>query len=221
LYTFHWLIMTNKSLVLKHLTAANDYLADPVPLRGSDIDRFTKQHGLHLSETGFILGINTAGLYTKKNSEKRLPSSLSILLRIFSSFPAYMPKLAPPTAEELVEKIISIDSTFKKSHLGPLMGLETNSTFRLFNEGPDKASLTVRHLMFIIDAIVTDYPHEWPVIREIIETEAASRQVIPPSTVWARGGWTKHIRAERSASDPNSQSTAKPLKRRVEEPKAE
>lgn len=202
--------MQDKSLVLKHLTPANDYLANPVQLCGSDISRFTKLNGLHLSEAGFALGINSAGLYAKANSETQLSSTLSILLRMFSVFPQYMPHLVPPPPEELVAKIQAIDPTFKKRFIGPLLGLNVNSSFRIMREGSEKASVTARHLMWVIDQVVTHTPEEWPAIRAIVEIEAESRQ-IPPGEVWMKGGWKKN--QEPKAPGKAAKSTAKPLKR--------
>lgn len=203
--------MQDKSLVLKRLTPANDYMAEAVQLRGSDISRFTKLNGLHLSEAGFALGINTAGLYAKTSSEKQLSSTLSILLRMFSAFPQYMPHLVPPPPEELVQKIQAIDPSFKKRYIGPLLGLNVNSSFRIMREGPEKASVTARHLMWVIDQVVSNTPEEWPTIRAIIEIEAQSRE-IPEGEVWMKGGWKKHL-LRAKAEGKTAKSTAKPLKR--------
>lgn len=226
--------MRSKPRLANLLPPDSKHMGEPITLTGSDIGDFAKSNGsseMHLTEISLALGINTAALYTKKKSAQRLSSSVSLLLRMYSAFPDYVPRLLIPAAEELTQKIIKIDPSFKKSHTGPLLGLETNSSFRLIKDS-DKASQTVKNMIYLIDKLITDDPQNWFVVKEIVELEARARQIDPPDSVWPRGGWTRstgrpskndtplitakpprHRTTTDDAAEPIP-STAKPLKRK-------
>lgn len=199
--------MSDDTIISKRLTPATRHMGQPIALRGSDIEQFALQHSLHTSDTGLALGINTSGLYSKKNSETRLPSTISIMLRLYTVFPEHMPRIVPPDVDTVIEKITAIDPSFKKSHLGPLLGLETNSSFRFINDGIGKASQTVKNLLYIIDRIITEAPSEWFAIKAVIEIEAESRLVSPPESVWARGGWTRTLKGLPPRRGPNKKNS--------------
>lgn len=195
-------------------------MADPTLLTGSNISQFANAQNLHLIELGMAFGVNTAALYTKKSANS-LNSTLSLLVRLYSAFPEHLPRFKTPTYESLIKKILEIDPSFKPTYLGPLLGLEINSSFRLKSTGLEVSSPTVRSMAQLIDTLITEDPDNWFVIKNAVEIEAKARQVFPPEKIWQQGGWKKSAnkdavsKAEKSegAAQPAT-STAQPLHRR-------
>ncbi len=201
--------MTQPERSLASLVAEqNKDMALPVRLTGEDIGRFTDRFELHLTEISMALGINTAALYTKKKSTDRLSSSVCLLLRLYAAFPSHVPRVVIPDADKLIEKISQIDPSFKKGYLGPLLGLETNSSFRLVKDSRS-ASQTVQYLIFLIDKLLDESPDNWEIIKQAVEVEAESRSIIPASSVWPNGGWSRATRSESNSPDK------KPIKRQT------
>lgn len=168
-------------------------MADPALLTGTNISQFAEAQNLHLIELGMAFGVNTAALYTKKGAAT-LNSTLSLLVRLFSAFPEHLPRFKTPSYDLLIEKITSIDPSFKPTHLGPLLGLEINSSFRLKKEGLDGSSPTVRSLAQLIYILITADPSNWFAIKSAVETEAKARKITPADKVWQQGGWKKGIK---------------------------
>lgn len=169
------------------------HLSKPVPITGSDISKVTETHDLHLTEVSLMLGLNTSSLYEKKKKDDIQPANISILLRLYTALPQYIPKLVPPPIENLILKIQDIDPNFDRSWIGILLGLEKNSSFRLRREGIDHGAQTTKVLSDLIYKIITDDPKNWFLIREVIETESAARQINPAEKVWTDGGWNRSL----------------------------
>lgn len=220
-------IMTAKSPLENRLSRELTMFGEPNLLNGAHIQRMIDLKELHLTEVGMALGVNTAALYTKKGKADPCASSISILLRLYAAFPEALPKLPLPDVEEFMAKIMAIDPEFKKSHLGPLLGLETNSSFRL-HKGFDKASQTAKILVHVINKLIDEDPSNWWVIRDAVQIEAEASSIDPPRSVWTKGGWSRgRVKLEgvvtkkvprRSTPKPESKApapskTAKPLKR--------
>jgi hypothetical protein len=167
-------------------------MAQPIPIDGKNIKRFGDTHTLHLTELCMALGINTAALYTKKNCDDRLSSSVCVLMRLYSAFPELIPRMVSPPAISVIEKITAIDPSFKRGHLGPLLGLETNSSFRLANNS-SKSSQTVKNLLYVIDKLISKDERNWFVIKDAVEIEAKARNIDPPEKVWGSGGWSRSM----------------------------
>lgn len=164
-------------------------LAQPTQLDGEDIDLLPQNFGLHLTEIGMALGINNAALYSKKSSSDKLSSSVSILLRLYAAFPQYLPRITPPLPEELVDLVQQADPDFPGYSLGPLLGLETNSAYRILREGFDKSAQTTKALAWLIGQILKNNPSDFAVIKEAVELEAAGCSIKPVEQVWKTGGW--------------------------------
>ena len=206
-------------------------MGEPVLLTGTEINTFSVANKLHLIETSMALGVNTAALYTKKSAE-RMNSTLSLLLRIYSAFPEHLPRFKSPNVLTLIAQIKSIDRTFKLTHLGPMLGLERNSSTRIRKEGMHESSPMVQQLAQLISLVIQDDPNNWFIIKEAVEIEARARDISPVSRVWKEGGWSgKRKRAsevkasnaakgkaaaEATAETPPAKpaSTVKPLVRR-------
>lgn len=218
--------MTMKSALVNKLPDESKYMGDPVPITGHEIERFTTLHNLHLTDFSFIVGVNTASVYTKKKFSTPLAPSVCIMLRLYSAFPELLPITKAPDSEELIAKIRSIDPTFMRSHFGPLLGLATNSSFRL-HKGTERSSQVVRRLMFLIDQLITANPKNWEIIKNAVEIEATASSIIPSSKVWSDGGWAKSRRASKPNEGVTSRrpkirkesTTAKPLIRKTAKPK--
>lgn len=190
----------NKSLKERTSPEFASFLS-PSLLHGNDLKVLQKCLRLAPAELVSVLGVNSTGLYNKaKNGEKELTASLSILVRICGVYTECIPLHRPPELAELSAKIRTIDPTFKAPHLGPLLGCEQSQYFRLQKEGLDKASQTVRNLIYMIDRIITADPSNWFSIKHLVEVEAESRLVQPPESVWKKGGWKRHLAKTRADS---------------------
>lgn len=183
-------------------------LSRPVPVMGSDISKVSETFGLHLSEIGLMTGLNTSALYEKKKKNDAQPANISILLRLYAALPEYVSSIKPPPIEELIQKIQDVDPDFEKSSIGMLLGLEKNSSFRLRRDGLESGSQTTKVLSHLINQIITNEPLDWYLIKEIVETESAAREISPPESIWTEGGWDKNIDspAQPSKSTPARKS---------------
>ncbi|MBC7198361.1 MAG: hypothetical protein H5U32_03830 [Pseudomonas balearica] len=204
-------------------------MGEATPLTGTEISTFTRSHNLHLIEASMALGVNTAALYTKKGA-KSINSTLSLLLRIYSAFPEHLPRIKAPEVHELIARIKAIDPTFKLTHLGPLLGLERNSSTRIKKAGIHASNPMVQSLAQVISLAMADDPNNWFIIKEFVELEAKARGITPASKVWREGGWggkSKPSDSDDSSSskklgnpgkggkaEPKTSTTAKPLVRR-------
>ena len=164
------------------------------------------------------LGVNTAALYTKKGADS-MNSTLSLLLRLFSAFPKYLPRIKAPDVKDLLERIKEIDPSFRITHLGPLLGMEKNSSSRIKNAGLDSSNPSVQSLASLINMIINENPNNWFLIKEAVELEARARGIVPAERVWREGGWSMKkppqiTQPVGNDSDPKVSKTAKPLVRR-------
>lgn len=210
-----------KQALAEKLAPELSIMGKPTLLTGTEISEFTRSNNLHLIEASMALGVNTAALYTKK-SEDSLNSTLSLLLRLFSAFPDYLPRIQPPDVKVLISKIKEIDPSFKQTHLGPLLGLERNSSTRIKRDGLDNSKPMVQSLAQLIDLLITDNPQNWFLIKAVVEIEAEARSITPASSVWRDAGWsiskesepaTSPKAPEAGSSKANLAGTAKPIVR--------
>ncbi|MDU4254452.1 hypothetical protein [Pseudomonas sp.] len=183
-------------------------MGEPVLLTGTEINTFAVANKLHLIETSMALGVNTAALYTKKSAEQ-MNSTLSLLLRIYSAFPEHLPRFKSPDVHILIAKIKTIDPTFKLTHLGPMLGLERNSSTRIKKEGLQASSPMVQQLAQLISLAIWADPQNWFVIKEAVELEAKARDITPTARVWREGGWSgKRKRASELKADSTPKAKA-------------
>lgn len=184
-------------------------MADPNLLTGANISQFAAAaQNLHLIELSMALGVNTAALYTKKGATT-LNSTLSLLLRLYAAFPEHLPRFKTPSYESLMGQIVEIDPNFKPPNLGPLLGLEINSSFRFKSTGLEGASPTVRSLAYLIQLLISEDPDNWWAIKNAVEIEAKARQLIPAEKVWHQGGWKKFMPSEPTPATSASKKEAK------------
>lgn len=179
------------------------HIAKPVPITGSDISKITETFGLHLTEASLMLGQNTSSLYEKKKKDAQQPANISILLRLYTAMPEYMPILQPPAIDDLIKKIQSIDPSFDRSWIGILLGLEKNSSFRLRRESINRGSQTTKVLSYLIYKMITDNPNNWFLIKEAVETESAARKITPAESIWTEGGWNRNLEEENPEKTKN------------------
>jgi len=185
-------------------------LSEPITLKGTQIDRIIQHNDLHLTEISMALGVNTAALYSKKSEPKDLQSSVSLLLRLFSAFPDKLPRIPTISLAELGGMIEAIDPSFTSSYsIGPLLGLETNSSYRFTKSGFNKTTQTTKVLAWLIHTLLKENPENWWVIKEVVETEAAARKINPPASVWKQGGWNKYKRND-AQSEKTPQTSSEP-----------
>ncbi len=178
-----------KTVQYNHLA----HLAKPIQITGSDISKVSETFGLHLSEIGLMMGLNTSALYEKKKKNDAQPANISILLRLYTAMPEYISTIEPPDINDLIEKIQDIDPDFEVSSIGMMLGLEKNSSFRLRRDGLGNSSQTTKMLSYLINKMITDDRLNWFLIKEIIELESAAREISPPESIWTEGGWDKKI----------------------------
>jgi len=177
----------------------------PVPLNGGDIGVMNERWKLHLTEISAALGIHTAALYSKKSSPQPLKSSVSLLLRLYAAFENKIHRVTPPDPTELINLIRQAEPEFEDYSIGPLLGLETNSSYRFLAKGLDKAAQTTRVLAWLTHDLLTEDLGNWQLIKNIVELEAAARGIEPPSSVWKNGGWSKSAAlAEETKPSPRS-----------------
>lgn len=182
-------------------------LCRPDILQGEDIDLLPQHCNLHLSEVGMALGVNTSALYSKKSAASRVNSSVSLLLRLYASFSHMIPRITPPDAETFLEKIRLVEPGFAKYSLGPLVGIEANSSYRLIEKNFVGASQTTRVLVWLIDKILDEDPNNWALIKAAVEVEAEARNIMPPSSVWKSGGWQRN-KSLKNAKTPGKKTDA-------------
>lgn len=208
-----------KQVLIEKLAPDLAIMGEATPLTGTEISTFTRSHNLHLIEASMALGVNTAALYTKKSADS-INSTLSVLLRLYSAFPEHLPRIKAPEVYELLKRIKEIDPSFKVTHLGPLLGLEKNSSSRVKKAGLHASNPMVQSLAQLISLVINDDPENWFLIKEAVELEARARDIIPASRVWREGGWSASAKAQDSKTSKTSHSetkaskTAKPLVRR-------
>lgn len=179
----------NKDSLFARMPPGLRRLAEPTALHGEDIALVPEQFGLHLTEIGMGLGINTAALYGKKATPAKINSTVAILLRLYAAFPEFIPRIEPPEPEALFNLISELDPKFKTYYLGPLLGLETNSSYRINREGFTGCAQTTRALAALIYRLLRVDPSNFSLIREAVELEAQASGISPASEIWKRGGW--------------------------------
>ncbi|MDZ5605221.1 hypothetical protein SJI00_20830 [Pseudomonas sp. RP23018S] len=182
--------MTKKTLS-SSVTAENESLSRPTVLRGSDLDQFSSRQGLGLIERSTAFGVNTAAMYGVKNADQTLKAPLSILLRLYAAFTDKLPKTWTPEFEDLLALINKIDPDFKSYQIGPLLGLDKNSTYRIKKDGIANSKESTKILASLIFRLLQENPDVWPIIRQAVDVEAEARGV-PVGEIWVKGKWNKH-----------------------------
>lgn len=164
-------------------------LASSIRVPGNTIGTFRQLRNLHAAELAHLMGANSSALYNRAASSNTLTAGTSVLLRCYAVLPEYAQPLFVPTPADLVEAIKKIQKDFTPAHLGPLLGLEPNSSRRL-RKNFNHASQSVKVLAHFIWQAIHDNPSNWWIIKACIETEAMARGIEPGYKVWTDGGWT-------------------------------
>jgi hypothetical protein len=182
--------VTKKNL-RSRISAENESLAQPIVLRGSDLDHFSSLQHLGLIERSTAFGVNTAAMYGVKNADQTLKAPLAILLRLYAAFSDKLPRTWTPEFEDLLALINKIDPGFKSYQIGPLLGLDKNSTYRIKKDGIANSKESTKILASLIYRLLEESPEAWPIIKEAVDIEAAARGV-PAGEIWVKGKWQKH-----------------------------
>lgn len=182
--------MTKKNLSSR-ISAENESLAQPIVLRGSNLDHFSSVQDLGLIERSTAFGVNTAAMYGVKNADQTLKAPLAILLRLYAAFTDKLPRTWTPEFEDLLALINKIDPSFKSYQIGPLLGLDKNSTYRIKKDGIANSKESTKILASLIYRLLEESPDVWPIIKEVVDIEAEARGV-PAGEIWVKGKWHKH-----------------------------
>lgn len=193
------------------LVPGTESFANPNILTGTDIKTFITANNLSQLEGSSALGINGSALYTKQGAD-RIGATISILVRLYCAFPQHIPRTLLPTVDEFVTSIQKIDPSFKMSHLGPLLGLEKNSSHRFNNQGFDSATPMVKALIILIMKIVKEAPEHWDIIKSVVELEATAHSVIPKETIWTTTRWRRAIKENNPAPKGKISSSGSPTR---------
>lgn len=181
----------------------------PIALTGKDIRQFGDYFGLSLTEIGMAMGLNTTALYGKKREAKPLSAHLSVLLRLWCIFPQHIPRVQPPSIEDLIARIQEIEPDFMPYSIGPTLGLETNSGYRLIEGGLDDANQSTRILVWLIYTVLAENKANWEVIKEALYTQARANHIEQPETIWKKGGWSRHAKKVEAAAGKSKPTAAK------------
>jgi len=188
--------------------------ADKKALTGAQMKKFLDHYGLKLTESGHALGINTSALYGKKKAQEPLHPSVSLLLRLYTQFDHMLPRIKPPSTDELIDIIQAAEPGLPRYAIGPLLGLEPTSGHRLNTNGLDTAAQSTRILAWLIHTLLKQSLKNWDTIKSALIVEAMARNTPNPENVLREGGWNKNppnLPSQRAsnASDTDSNEPAK------------
>lgn len=186
----------------------NQSLGQPIVLRGSNLDQFASTQQLGLIERSTAFGVNTAAMYGVKNGDAPLKAPLAILLRLYAAFPDKLPRTWTPTFTEFWLQIKKVDPEFKEYQVGPLLGMDKNSIYRIRKDGFESSKESTKILVLLIYRLLIEDPESWHVIKDAVETEAVSRDLVPDE-IWKRGKWQKH------ETDSTSVTKKEPGRRKI------
>jgi hypothetical protein len=155
-----------------------------------ELEGFKDQFGLTGSEFYWVLGMQVKSYFRAKSKErkhKRLDAPTSILLRYLWRQPKdislFIPKIM--SGQEMLDYIQEIDPTFKKTHLGPLMGGAHVVSYHLIDKG-------MRPLARRLSAIFAEQKERrddfYRILRNCVEEEVTTRG-IDVETFWQEGNW--------------------------------
>lgn len=170
------------------VTAGNETLATPTLLRGSNLDQFASTENLGLVELSAAIGMNTSAMYQLKNKDLPLKTPLAILLRLYAAFPETIPRMWTPSFTEFYNLIRKAVPDFQEYSVGPLLGIDKNSIYRIRQEGFDECKDATKILVLLIYRLLTEDLKNWSVIKEIVELEAKARN-LDPELIWKKGSW--------------------------------
>lgn len=205
-------------LKIKILNTLKEF-ASTRALTGVDMKRLMTHYDLSLTEQGHALGVNTSAMYSK-NGANVLDPNLSILLRLYAAFEEKLPRLTPPDIDDLIAKIMEADPDITPHSIGPILGYDLSSGYRLRKNGIATANPTTRVLAWLIYDLLNEDIGNWFYIKETILTEAKARGHSDPQHVLRQGGWGKFKPKVLGASDDEGKTglIKKPLVRRSKKP---
>jgi hypothetical protein len=155
-----------------------------------ELDGFKTQFDLSGSEFYYVLGLQVKSYFrakSKERKEKRLDAPTSILLRYLWRQPKdislFIPKIM--TGQEMLDYIQGIDPTFKKTHLGPLMGGAHVVSYHLIDKGMRPLA---RRLSAIFAEQIERRDDFYRILRNCVEEEVTARGV-DLETFWREGNW--------------------------------
>lgn len=161
-------------------------------LNGKHMERLLTHYNLKLTEKSNAMGINSSALYGKSKADEQLKTNASILLRLYSVFEDYIPRIQPPDVRDLIAKIQEVEPEFPDYAIGTLLGLEPTSGYRLIEIGFDDSIQTTRVLAWLIYKLLCDDSSNWSIIKTVVFCEAAARGIDPPESVLKSGGWNRN-----------------------------
>ena len=197
------------------VTPGNETLATPTLLRGSNLDQFASTENLGLVELSAAIGMNTSALYQLKNKDLPLKTPLAILLRLYASFPKTIPRMWTPTFIEFYLLVRKAAPDFQEYSVGPLLGIDKNSIYRIRQEGFDECKDATKILVLLIYRLLTENLKNWGVIKDIVELEAKSRG-LDPELIWKKGSWKQE--SKKPTSKPRSPTRTPQPKESVTKP---
>ncbi|WP_153785222.1 hypothetical protein [Pseudomonas sp. EMN2] len=158
------------------------------PLRGSDLMQFGTTHDLSTVEACTAFGLNTVAMYGKKNEDPELNPPLAILMRIYTAYPETVPKIKTPTFDELVGLIRRAEPGFPDYSVGPLIGVDKNSIYRIREKGFESCKQYTQVLCELIYRLLSDDLRNWSILKDLVQSEAESRGQ-DPEVIWKKGKW--------------------------------
>lgn len=171
-------------------SAGKKGLEPPIRLSGGNLKQFSSAVDIGLVEVGTAFGLNTTRLYSIVNKDEPLKAPLAILLRIYEAFPEMLPRITTPTVDEFVALIRRAQPGFKEYSVGPLLGLDKNSFYRIQEKGFEASKDATKIIVILIWKLLNADIKNWPILKSLIEAEAASRGQ-DPAKIWTSGRWTE------------------------------
>ncbi len=158
------------------------------PLRGSDLMQFGETHNLSTVEACTAFGLNTVAMYGKKNEDPELNPPLAILMRIYTAYPETVPKIKLPTFDDFITLIRKVEPGFQDYSVGPLIGVDKNSIYRIRERGFETCKQYTQVLCELIFRLLSEDLRNWSIIKDLVENEAESRRQ-DPARIWKQGKW--------------------------------
>jgi|TARA_Y100001934_G_scaffold283650_2_gene405192 hypothetical protein len=159
------------------------------PLTGYDMKKLNEQADLKLTESGNAFGINTSAWYGALKKGELKPN-ISLLLRMYAAFFEHIPRIHPPSLEELIEQIKAVDPDFKVAKIGVYLGYDVSSFYRVTDTTAwDKAAQPTRVLAWLISTLLKENPNNWEYIKAVFDIEAVSRGHSSLEDIVNQGGW--------------------------------
>lgn len=172
---------------------------EALDLQGRHLKMFVSCYGLHPTDIPSLFGMSSASMYHhRRNREESIPFSTSILMRLYAVFPSLLPIKKTITRREFFKKIKAIDPKFKIGHFGILLGLKSQSGYRLMSESTQCLSST-SNIIDCVNRLIDEDPKNWFLIKKIVEQNAHSMGIEPPSAIWAENMTSTQQRKKKQA----------------------